>query len=83
MKSIIDILDIPKDINGIDKEYTYLDKKYVSIPNVVGMSLNEVKKELKGFEIKIEGNDKGKVLYQSPSNDTKIEEGGIVRIYMQ
>ncbi len=81
MKSIIDILDIKPDPNGIEKEYTYLDKKYVSIPNVVGMDEKDAKKALKGFNIKMEG--KGKVLYQSPSSGTKIEEGGVVRLYMQ
>ena len=81
MKSIIDILDIKPDPNGIEKEYTYLDKKYVSIPNVVGMDEKDAKKVLKGFNIKMEG--KGKVLYQSPSSGTKIEEGGVVRLYMQ
>lgn len=81
MKSIIDILDIPVDTNGIEKEYTYLDKKYVSVPNVVGMDIKEAKKILKGFNIKEEGN--GKIIYQSPEANTKIEESGVVRLYMQ
>ncbi len=81
MKSIIDILDIPSDTNGIEKEYVYLDKKYVTIPNVVGMDIKEAKKVLKGFSIKEEG--KGKILYQSPIANTKIEEGGVVRLYME
>lgn len=81
MKSIIDILDIPSDTNGIEKEYVYLDKKYVTVPNVVGMDIKEAKKVLKGFSIKEEG--KGKILYQSPIANTKIEEGGVVRLYME
>ena len=81
MKSIIDILDIPSDTNGIEKEYVYLDKKYVTVPNVVGMDIQEAKKVLKGFSIKEEG--KGKILYQSPIANTKIEEGGVVRLYME
>ena len=80
MKSIIDILDIEPDPNGIEKEDNYIDKKYVTVPNVVGMDIKEARKALKGFKIKEEG--KGKVLYQSPS-DTKIEEGGIVRLYLK
>lgn len=81
MSSIIDVLDIEKDPNGIEKDYTYLDKKYISVPNVVGMDIKEAKKVLKGFKIKEEG--KGKIIYQSPVAGTKIEEGGIVRLYMQ
>ena len=80
MKSLIDILDIEPDPNGIEKEDNYIDKKYVTVPNVVGMDIKEARKVLKGFKIREEG--KGKVLYQSPS-DTKIEEGGIVRLYLK
>lgn len=81
MASIIDILSIEKDTNGIEKEYTYLDKKYVEVPDVVGMDLSEARKTLKGFNIKEEGD--GKVLYQSPEAGTKILEGETVRLYMQ
>lgn len=81
MTSIIDILGIEKRTGSIEKEYTYLDKKYIEIPNVVGMELKESQKALKGFNIKIDG--EGKVLYQSPEAGTKIQEGETVRIYLQ
>lgn len=81
MTSIIDILGIEKRTGSIEKEYTYLDKKYIEIPNVVGMELKEAQKALKGFNIKIDG--EGKVLYQSPEAGTKIQEGETVRIYLQ
>jgi len=81
MKSIIDILDIKPDSNGIEKEDNYIDKKYIIVPNVVGMDIKEARKVLKGFNIKLEGN--GKVLYQSPMSNTKLEEGGIVRLYLK
>lgn len=80
MTSIIDVLDIQPDKDGIEKEYTYLDKKYLTVPNVVGMDLNEAKKTLKGYNVKSEGN--GKVIYQSPVEGTKILEGETVRIYL-
>lgn len=80
LKSIIDILDIKPDSKGIEKEDNYIDKKYVVIPNVVGMDIKEYKNKLKKFKIKTNG--KGKVLYQSPEAGTKIEEGGTVRLYL-
>ena len=80
LKSIIDILDIKPDKKNIEKEDNYIDKKYVSVPNVVGMKLSEAKKVLKGFKIISEGS--GNVIYQSPEADTKLEEGGIVRLYL-
>ena len=81
LKSIIDILDIKPDKNGIEKEDMVLDKKYVNVPDVVGLDIKDAKKLLKGFNIKEEGN--GKVLYQAPEAGTKVEEGSIVRIYMR
>lgn len=80
MKSIIDILDIKPDKSGIEKEDNYIDKKYISVPNVVNMELNDAKKVLKDFTVISEGS--GKVLYQSPEAGTKLEEGEIVRIYL-
>jgi stage V sporulation protein D (sporulation-specific penicillin-binding protein) len=80
MKSIITILDIKKDKDGISKEDIPLDKKYIEVPNVVGLSLKEARLKLKGFTIKEEG--KGKIIYQSPSSGTKLEEGSVVRIYL-
>jgi len=80
MKSIITILDIKKDKDGISKEDIPLDKKYLEVPNVVGLDLKEARLVLKGFKIKEEG--KGKIIYQSPKSGTKVEEGSIVRIYM-
>lgn len=81
MTSIIDILGIEKRTGSIEKEYTYLDKKYIEIPNVVGMELKDAQKALKGFNVKTDGS--GKVLYQSPEAGTKIQEGETVRIYLQ
>ena len=80
LKSIITILDIKKDKDGISKEDIPLDKKYIEVPNVVGLSLKEARLKLKGFTIKEEG--KGKIIYQSPSSGTKLEEGSVVRIYL-
>ena len=80
MKSIIDILDIKPDKNGIPKEDNYIDKKYVSVPNVTGLDIIDAKKVLKNFTIISEGS--GKVLYQSPISGTKLEEGEVVRIFL-
>ena len=44
--SAIDILDIKPDTEGIPKEYTWLDQKYVVVPDVVGMTIDEAKKVL-------------------------------------
>lgn len=76
----IKVLNIEKPSGGMEKEYTYLDKKYKTVPDVTGMNISDAKKRLKGFTIEIKGNGK-KVLYQSPERNCQILEGETVRIF--
>ena len=75
--SAIDILDIKSDTEGIPKEYTWLDTKYVIIPDVTGSSLEEATAALKGFNIEYSGNG-NTVVYQSPTGGSYVKEGGTV-----
>ncbi len=75
--SAIDILDIEADTEGIPKEYTWLDTKYVVAPDVTGRSLDEAKKALKGFNIEYSGNG-DEVVYQSPNGGMYVKEGGTI-----
>lgn len=75
--SAIDILDIKPDTSGIPKEYTWLDTKYVTVPDVVGKSLDEAKKDLKGFNIEYSGTGES-VVYQSPSAGMYQKENGTI-----
>ena len=75
--SAIDILDIEADTEGIPKEYTWLDIKYVITPDVTGLSLDEAKKALKGFNIEYSGNGEN-VVYQSPNGGMYVKEGSTI-----
>lgn len=75
--SAIDILDIKPDSEGIPKEYTWLDQKYVVVPDVVGMTIDEAKKVLKGFNIEYSGNGET-VIYESPKGGMYVKEKGTV-----
>lgn len=75
--SAIDILDIEADTEGIPKEYTWLDTKYVVAPDVTGLSLDEAKEALKGFNIEYSGNG-DEVVYQSPNGGMYVKEGGTI-----
>ena len=75
--SAIDILDIEPDTEGIPKEYTWLDTKYITVPDVTNLSLEEAKKSLKGFNIEYSGNGE-KVIYQTPTGGMYVKEGGTV-----
>ena len=76
--SSIDALNIGKVDNGVEMRYTYLDKKYYDLPNVVGMDVSEARKELKKFKIEYSGTGTH-VIYQSPSGG-KLKEGETVRL---
>ena len=75
--SAIDILNIKPDTEGIPKEYTWLDTKYVVVPDVTGKTLDEAKKTLKGFQIEYSGSGET-VIYQSPVGGMYAKEGGTI-----
>ena len=79
--SAIDILNIKPDTNGIPKEYTWLDQKYVTVPDVVGLSVDEAKMVLKGFKIEYSGTGEN-VIYQSPSGGMYAKENGTVVVML-
>ena len=69
MMSAIEVLDIDEKSGGMLKEYTYLDTKYLVLPNVVGMSKSDATKTLKDFKVKYSGSG-DTVVYMSPSANT-------------
>ena len=82
MKSIIDITGIKQDNTGmIRHEYTWLDTKYILLPDVVGMSVDEAKKTLKGFKIEYSGNGDN-VISQEPSSNQYIKETNTVKLML-
>lgn len=81
LESCIDILNIEKRDDSIEREYNYFDKQYAEVPNVVGMSVRDAVKLLKKFKVEFTGNG-DIVTYQSPSAGEIIYEGEIVRLLL-
>ena len=81
MLSIIDYKEYPKVESDTTREYTWLDQKYIKLPNVVNMSLTEVKKILKGFNIEYSGSG-DKVIAQSPNGNMFVKENSIVKLML-
>ena len=75
--SAIDILDIKPDSEGIPKEYTWLDQKYVVVPDVVGMNIDAAKRALKGFNIEYSGEGET-VIYESTKGGMYAKENGTI-----
>lgn len=80
LEASITALNIEKPSGGTEKKYNYLDKKYITVENVVGMDVNKAKEILKDFEVKVDGSGKT-VTYQSPEAGSRILEGSKVRVY--
>lgn len=81
LKTAIDLYDYEKTKEGMPREYTWLDTKYVKLPNVTGMTLDEAKKTLKGFIVQTSGSG-NTVLYQSPDGDYYVPEGSKVSLML-
>ena len=81
LKSAIDILGIKKSKDGMQREYTWLDTKYVILSDVVGKSLEDAKKDLKGFKIEYTGMG-STIIYQSPNAGEYVKEGSSIKIML-
>ena len=81
MLSAIDILDIEPRVDGMAKEYTWLDKKYSILPNVVGMSKEEATKTLKNYKIEYTGSG-DTVIYMSPNAGYYVAEGETIMLML-
>ncbi len=81
LTSAIEVLDIPPSKEGMAREYTWLDKKYLKIPNVIGLDLKEAKKTLKGFNIEYSGTG-NTIIYQSPESDYYAPEGETIKLLL-
>ncbi len=81
MLSSIDALNIKKQDGGKEKEYTYLDRKYYTVPNVIGMEVKEARKVLSKFKVEYSGSGT-KVIYQTPKEGERIFENETVRLFV-
>ena len=80
-KAAIDLYGFSKSRDGMPREYTWLDTKYVLLPDVTGLNLEEAKKILKGFKIHTSG-EGDKVIYQSPEGEYYVPENSEVSLML-
>ena len=81
LESCINILNIEKRENSIEREYLFTDKQYAVVPNVIGIDVKEATKLLKEFKVEYTGNGKY-VSYQSPNAGESIYEGETIRLLL-
>ena len=77
----ISALNISPSLDTIPKKYQWYDTKYYTVPNVVGKTVSDAKKELKNFQIEYTGTG-NIVLSQSPSVGSRVSENSVVRLLL-
>lgn len=81
MLSLTESLDIEKRYDGMNKEYRYGSKLYVTVDNVIGLEPREAIKKLKSFKVEFSGSGSN-IKYQSPSSGTVLYEGETVKLLL-
>lgn len=81
LTTAIDVLDIKSSEQTMPKEYTWLDEKYVIVPNVLGKTKSEAEQELKNFSINYSGTGDN-VVYQNPKGESYTKENGTIEIML-
>lgn len=81
LETAISVLDIKSTTEGMEKEYNWLDTKYLKLPDVTGLSIEEAKKSLTGFQVEYSGIGE-KILYQSPIANSYVKEQGVVKLML-
>ena len=77
----IDALNIDKPKDAQEKKYQLWDKKYVTVPNLVGKNYNDIRFKIEGFTIEYTGSG-SKIIYQSPKAGERVFEGSKIRILL-
>ena len=78
---IIDSLKIKKQSNAIEKNYEWNDDIYVTVPNVIGMNVDDAKIKLREFNIEYSGTG-NYVVDQSPSSKERIPKQATIRLML-
>ncbi|MCA1029972.1 stage V sporulation protein D [Bacillus timonensis] len=67
--------------NQIEKETTWLDPKLVTVPDVIGLTKQELTQQLMNMKLDISG-EGDVVIEQAPAAGTKVKEGTPLRIFL-
>lgn len=81
LKDIISIYNLKEDTSGLPKVYRWDDVKYVMIPDVIGKTKKEARRLLNGFKIEFVG-DGDKVIDTTPSVNSRVKEGSIIKVLL-
>lgn len=82
MEQSLQYLNVPPRQGGIPKKFRYEDTaRYESVPNLIGMSVTEIRNAHYAIQLDVAGDGKH-VINQSPAPGTRIREGLKIRVYL-
>ncbi len=81
MKSAISLYDIKGDPEGMPRAYYWYETKYITIPEVVGLSRSEASKMLSGLQVEYSGSG-DTVISVNPESGTRVKEGSKVKLML-
>ncbi|MFT4413464.1 stage V sporulation protein D [Fredinandcohnia humi] len=82
MREALPMLGVEKRENQMEKKMKlWTDKKIIDVPNVVGLTKQELQKQLINIKLDISG-EGNVVVDQAPNAGERVEEGTTLRIYL-
>lgn len=81
MEDSVRALGIKPRKKQIEKEFMWPDTPLIEVPDVIGLTKQELQQYLVNIQFDISGNGK-KVIRQTPEPGTKVSEGATIRVYL-
>lgn len=77
----LQMMNVPTRKKGLDKEYVWPEEPKVKVPNMIGLTKEDILQDLSNFSVDVHGHG-DYVKDQAPEAGTKVEDGSTIRIYM-
>src|SRR5699024_2800491 len=74
-------MDVPLRKGEIDKEYVWPEEPKVRVPELIGLTKDDVLQDLSNFSIEVNG-EGDRIVDQSPEAGTKVDDGSTIRVYL-
>ncbi|MEI3606726.1 stage V sporulation protein D [Pseudogracilibacillus sp. SE30717A] len=74
-------LNVPIRKDGLDKEYVWPEQPKRAVPDLIGLTKEDVLQDLSNFSIEVRG-EGDVIIDQSPEAGIKVDEGTKIRVYL-
>jgi len=77
----LSVMGVEKRSDGIEKEYQWPEEPLVEVPNLIGLSPQDLAEYMLNLSIDVSGTGQ-KIIDQEPKAGSKVEQGAKVRIFL-